>query len=55
MFIPLGEKMDAEGMVPLIRWETPDGGEETPYMYFFKHGMLAEKVVCIPKNYLNLI
>jgi hypothetical protein len=35
----LGEKMDADGMVALMKW---DG--ETPKMYFFKHALDAEKV-----------
>jgi hypothetical protein len=34
-----GENMKPEGMLALMKWE-----EETPYMYFFKHGLLAEKV-----------
>jgi len=34
-----GETMKPEGMLALMKWE-----EETPYMYFFKHGVLAEKV-----------
>lgn len=41
----LGEKMDADGMVCLLRWETPEGAtDDNPYMYFFKHGLEAEKV-----------
>ena len=35
-----GEKMDADAMIVLVKW---DG--ETPYVYFFKHGLDAEKVV----------
>jgi len=34
-----GETMKPEGMLALMKWE-----EETPYMYFFKHGLNAEKV-----------
>jgi hypothetical protein len=34
-----GESMKPEGMLALMKWE-----EETPYMYFFKHGLDAEKV-----------
>jgi len=34
-----GETMKPEGMLALLKWE-----EETPYMYFFKHGLDAEKV-----------
>jgi len=34
-----GESMNPEGMLALMKWE-----EETPYMYFFKHGLDAEKV-----------
>lgn len=37
MFI--GESYNADGMVPLMNW---DG--ETPYVYFFKHGLEEEKV-----------
>lgn len=32
--------MQPEGMLALMKW---DG--ETPYMYFFKHGLDEEKVV----------
>lgn len=34
-----GESMKPEGMLALMKWD-----EETPYMYFFKHGIEAEKV-----------
>jgi len=34
-----GENMKPEGMLALMKWE-----EETPFMYFFKHGLDAEKV-----------
>jgi len=34
-----GESMNPEGMLAPLKWE-----EETPYMYFFKHGLDAEKV-----------
>jgi len=40
-----GESMNAEGMCALLKWETLEGdSEEAPYMYFFKHGLDAEKV-----------
>jgi len=35
----VGESYNADGMVPLVNW---DG--ETPYVYFFKHGLEEEKV-----------
>jgi hypothetical protein len=34
-----GESMKPEGMLALMKWD-----DETPYMYFFKHGLDAEKV-----------
>jgi len=34
-----GESMKPDGMLALMKWD-----EETPYMYFFKHGLDAEKV-----------
>jgi len=34
-----GETMNPEGMLALMQWI-----DETPYMYFFKHGLDAEKV-----------
>jgi len=34
-----GESMKPEGMLALMKWD-----EETPFMYFFKHGLDAEKV-----------
>jgi hypothetical protein len=34
-----GESMAPSGMLALMKWD-----EETPYMYFFKHGLDAEKV-----------
>lgn len=34
-----GESMAPDGMLALMKWE-----EETPYMYFFKHGLDEEKV-----------
>ena len=40
-----GESMGPEGMLCLMRWEG-----ETPYMYFFKHGLDAEKVVSISSS-----
>lgn len=36
----VGESMAPDGMLALMKWE-----EETPYMYFFKHGLDEEKVV----------
>jgi len=35
----IGESMNADGMVVLLKWD-----EETPYVYYFKHGLDAEKV-----------
>jgi len=37
-----GESMQPDGMLALMKWD-----EETPYMYFFKHGLDEEKVVSI--------
>ena len=34
-----GESMSPDGMLALMKWEN-----EGPYMYFFKHGLLEEKV-----------
>lgn len=34
-----GEKMDPDAMIVLMKWD-----EETPYVYFFKHGLDEEKV-----------
>lgn len=34
-----GESMQPDGMLALMKWE-----EETPYVYFFKHGLDEEKV-----------
>ena len=34
-----GESMNPEGMLALMKWE-----DDRPYMYFFKHGLLEEKV-----------
>jgi len=34
-----GETMKPDGMLALMKWD-----EETPFMYFFKHGLDAEKV-----------
>lgn len=34
-----GESMKPDGMLALVKWD-----EETPYIYFFKQGLLAEKV-----------
>jgi hypothetical protein len=34
-----GETMAPDGMLALMKWD-----EETPYMYFFKHGLEEEKV-----------
>jgi hypothetical protein len=38
-----GESMQPDGMLALMKWETKDG-DETPYMFFFKHGLDEEKV-----------
>merc|ERR1711893_26681 len=35
----IGESYNPDGMLPLVNW---DG--ETPYVYFFKHGLIEEKV-----------
>jgi len=35
----IGESFNPDAMVVLLTWE-----EETPYVYFFKHGLLEEKV-----------
>jgi len=40
----LGESMNDEGMVVLCRYEDDDKGEEHPYLYFFKDGLIEEKV-----------
>jgi len=34
-----GESMDPDGMLVMVKWEGVD-----PYMYYFKHGLEAEKV-----------
>lgn len=34
-----GESLQPDGMLALMKWE-----EETPYVYFFKHGLDEEKV-----------
>jgi len=40
-----GESMKPDGMLALMRWEDNDDGKsQTPYMYFFKHGLKEEKV-----------
>lgn len=39
-----GESFKPDGMLCLLKWESIDGGGETPYVYFFKHGLLQEKV-----------
>ena len=36
----VGESMQPDGMLALMKWE-----EETPFVYFFKHGLDEEKVV----------
>ena len=38
----VGESLQPDGMLALMKWE-----EETPYVYFFKHGLDEEKVVSI--------
>lgn len=40
---PMGDCAD-EGMVILLKWEDDENGDEQPYMHFFKHGLLEEKV-----------
>lgn len=35
----VGEHMNEDGMMILVKWD-----EETPYLYFFKHGLEEEKV-----------
>lgn len=35
----VGESMNESGMCVLVRWD-----EETPYLYYFKHGLEEEKV-----------
>ena len=42
----VGESMQPDGMLALMKWE-----EETPYVYFFKHGLDEEKVVSTGKSY----
>jgi len=34
-----GESMDVDGQVVLVEWK-----DEVPYLYFFKHGLVDEKV-----------
>lgn len=34
-----GESMDPDGMLVMVKWEGED-----PYLYYFKHGLEAEKV-----------
>ena len=41
----IGESMQPDGMLALMNWD-----EETPYMYFFKHGLDEEKVVSNDKR-----
>jgi len=43
----LGESLQPDGMLALMKWE-----EETPYIYFFKHGLDEEKVVSILADWL---
>jgi len=38
--------MQPDGMLALMKWE-----EETPYVYFFKHGLDEEKVVSIGNSH----
>jgi len=38
----VGESLQPDGMLALMKWE-----EETPYIYFFKHGLDEEKVVSV--------
>ena len=37
----IGESGNQDGMVVLVEWK-----EETPYLYYFRDGLLEEKVVC---------
>jgi len=40
-----GEGEDGEGMIILVKYEKKDGDEEEmPYFYYFKHGLIEEKV-----------
>ena len=38
-----GESMNPEGMTAIMLYEDA-GGEEKPFIYFFKHGLDEEKV-----------
>ena len=38
----VGESLQPDGMLALMKWD-----EETPYIYFFKHGLDEEKVVSV--------
>jgi len=39
------EHMDPEGIMPLLKWETPEGEkDEVPYFYYYKVGVKEEKV-----------
>jgi len=40
----MGEHSDWNGMLAMVRWETQDCGDEIPYMYLWKDGLIAEKV-----------
>lgn len=40
----MGESSNPDGMIVLVKY---DG--ETPYLYFFKDGLIEEKVVSYPK------
>jgi hypothetical protein len=40
----IGESYDENGQMPLLYW-VDENNSSTPYMYYFKHGLLEEKVV----------
>ena len=43
--------MKPDGMLAIVEWEG-----DTPYMYFFKDGIVPEKVVSINKiNFISLV
>ena len=42
LLLLVGESMKPDGMLAIVEWEG-----DIPYMYFFKDGILPEKVVSI--------
>jgi len=38
-----GESMNPDGMLVMCKWITNDKGDDEPYLYYFKHGLDAEK------------